>query len=60
MRVILLGSGWNEAFKNLSINQITSILALENFVYFVIIFLFFNFSLKIARTRGLIDQRSMG
>lgn len=60
MRMILLGSGWNEAFKNLSINQMTSLLALENFVYFVIIFLFFNFSLKIARTRGLIDQRSMG
>ncbi len=60
MRMVLLGSGWNEAFKNLSINQMTSLLALENFVYFVIIFLFFNFSLKIARTRGLIDQRSMG
>lgn len=60
MRMILLGSGWNEAFKNLSIDQMTSLLALENFVYFVIIFLFFNFSLKIARTRGLIDQRSMG
>ncbi|MCX8094584.1 MAG: ABC transporter permease [Caldisericia bacterium] len=60
MRIILLGSGWNEAFKNFTINQMTSLLALENFVYFLVIFLFFNFSLKIARTRGLIDQRSMG
>ncbi|MBC7194678.1 MAG: hypothetical protein H5U37_03390, partial [Caldisericia bacterium] len=60
MRMILLGSGWNEVFKNLTIDKMMYLLALENLIYFVIILLFFNFSLKIARTRGLIDQRSMG
>lgn len=60
MRMILLGSGWNEVFKNLTIDKMMYLLALENLIYFVVILLFFNFSLKIARTRGLIDQRSMG
>ncbi len=60
IRMILLGSGWNEVFKNLSINDMMYLLFVENLIYFIIIFLFFNFSLKIARTRGLIDQRSMG
>ncbi|HQJ57013.1 MAG TPA: ABC transporter permease [Caldisericia bacterium] len=60
MRKILLGEGWNSFFINISINRMLSMLIIENLIYFVIIFLFFNFSLKIARQRGLIDQRTMG
>ncbi|MGB9750501.1 MAG: hypothetical protein ACPLWB_06685 [Caldisericia bacterium] len=60
MRKILLGQGWNSYFMNMSINNMLSLLIFENIIYFIIIFLFFNFSLRIARYRGLIDQRTMG
>lgn len=60
MRKVLLGKGWNAVFMNTTINNIILLLILENIIYFLIIYLFFNFSLKIARSRGLIDQRSMG
>lgn len=60
MRKILLGRGWNSFSMNMSINSLLSLLILENLIYFVIIYLFFNFSLRVARSRGLIDQRSMG
>lgn len=60
MRKILLGEGWNSYFMNMSINNMLSLLIFENIIYFIIIFLFFNFSLRIARYRGLIDQRTMG